>query len=124
MKLTPPANTVCVQFCMCVETVLLILVLLDCSLLELYLRGRGGQELRGAIVRSVTSRSGRSSVWSELLPQSVTILLAQLYPLLRTVIQYFLSCGFPEAIHLGGPPATLCQCVSSFSLLANTHICR
>jgi hypothetical protein len=65
----------------------------DCSLLELYLRGRGGQELRGAIVRSVTSRGGRSSVWSELLPQSVTILLAQLWPSSNSVsvCQFLLS---------------------------------
>ena len=62
----------------------------DYSVLELYLRGRGGQELRGALIRSQTSHDSLSSVWSELLPQCVNILLTQLYPFLYSSVVLFL----------------------------------
>ena len=66
----------------------------DCSVLELYLRGRGGQELRGALIRSQTSHDSLSSVWSELLPQCVNILLTQLY----TVVCVFCYTLLYEAV--------------------------
>jgi hypothetical protein len=69
----------------------------DCSLLELYIRGVGGQELRAALAgaEGLSSPDKPILVWSELLPQSVNLLLSQLYPSL------YLYIWMPVSVRLG-----------------------
>ena len=53
------------------------------SVLELYLRSVGGSQLRSALLRTGQLSSGvhLCSLWTSLLPESINILIAQLYPL-------------------------------------------
>lgn len=50
----------------------------DCSVLELYIHGVGGQRLRRTLLASAVPDG--TVVFPDLLPQTLSVLLAQLYP--------------------------------------------
>lgn len=66
---------------MCEHT--LVLLPTEGSVLELYLRSVGGPQLRSALLRTghLSSEVHLCSLWTSLLPESINILIAQLYPL-------------------------------------------
>ena len=71
-----------VVFIIVVYLILFPALPLDCSVLQLYIRGVGGQELQATLLKDEALSSGPAPVptWSTSLPQCVTILLSQLYP--------------------------------------------
>lgn len=57
-------------------------LLKDCSVLELYVHGVGGQRLRKTLLGTGVVPNGAVvfSMWTDLLPKTLSILLEQLYP--------------------------------------------
>ena len=54
----------------------------ECSVLELYVHGVGGQDLRATLLKmeALPNEASLFPMWSNLLPLSVSILISQLYP--------------------------------------------